>query len=197
MSRVSKGFTLVEVLIAGSISVVLLSVLFVLYERVSGVLYKTMIVNELQQNSELIARKLSSSVAGSDSGGAAFLSEAALKAISVHPLADVTSAGKKVYADSVTLFAWTPSDLTLKELHSDTIRPAKRFSPTRLDPDGIRSLAAGSHPKILSNRVVELTLTSPDGAFPLQIRIKLQQNAPHGGPQSIVLERQLCLRNIY
>lgn len=197
MSRVSRGFTLVEVLIAGAVSIVLLAVLFMLYERVSGVLYKTMIINELQQNSEVIARKLSSAVAVSDSGGASFLQEANLAALAVHPLADVTSAGKKVYSDSVTMFAWTPVDATLIEIHSDSIPPAKRFTPTRLTPDAIRNLASQPNPKILSKRVVELTLTSPDGAFPLTVRLKLQQAAPHSGPQTIVLERQLCLRNVF
>lgn len=198
MSRDSKAFTLLEVLIAGSLAAVLFFVLIGLASQVSGVVSKTMVLNELQQIAEMAGRKLVGQVSLCDGGGAAFLDDPAVVALALHPVDDVTASAKKVYGPRVLVYAWQPGQGVIQEVKGTELPPDSRFQPLKLGPAAISSFLIQDHPRrVLCQCVAKMSLTSPDGGFPVLLKLKLQKSAGHYGLQTILVERPLCLRNIY
>jgi len=161
------------------------------------VVSRSQVISEIQQNGEMTVRRLLELTARCDGGGAAFLEEPTLVALALHPVEDVTSAGKKQYAEQVSLFAWRPDTRMLVEIWDDPLAPADRFLPLKLGADAMRLLSTRAQRRVLSRDVLEMSISTPSGAFPLYLRLKLMKYAPQYGPQTVTLERPLCLRNVY
>ncbi|MBS2040189.1 hypothetical protein JST97_34700 [bacterium] len=197
MSRVSKAFTLLEVLIASSLAAVLFFVLVSMGGQVSGIVSKTVVLNELQQLAEMTGRKLVRQVSYCDAGGAAFQDKPELVALALHPVEDVTSSAKKVYAEHLTLYAWQPGH-ELLEIKGSPLTAEQRFQPIRLGGAAMEAMLVGNHPtKTFCTNVAQLKLVSSDGGFPVTLKLTLEKSAARYGRQTITFERPLCLRNTY
>lgn len=186
-----------ELLVAGGLAAVLFLLLTSLLIRVSGVVQRVLTLNELQQTAEVLAGRIGSLTQRCDVGGVGFYQDAGLTALSLHPVEDVTPTAHKLYAETVTLLAWRPDNQTLSEIHSRPYPMKDRWQPIKLGPDAIQLLAQEPPRRILARTVLKMELTSPTGINPLLMKLVLQKNAPGGGPQSVVLERHLTLRNVF
>ena len=197
MSTTSRrGFTLVEILVAGALTLTFLGILVNLMFKVSGTLHKTAIIAELQQTSHLVASRISGFAHRCDDGGATFLVDTNQSALAFHPVQDVSPSARKMYDPHVTVFGWSAVAQTLSVFHSDDFPADDRYQPRKLGPDAIRQLLLGTVKSVLSRDLQSLKLTSPDSNFPVLMTLRFVRNAPGVGPQAIVLERCLVLRNV-
>ena len=198
MFRDFRAFTLLELLVAGSLGAVLFFMVLGLLSQVSGIVSKTTALNELQQVGEVTARRLARDVALCDAGGAAFLQRSDLVMLALHGVAEVTPSAKKVYAPRLTVFAWLPATATLYEMHGSQLAESDRFQPMKLGSAALESFLLQDRPRRpLCAFLSKVELTTRDDGFPLLLRLTLQKSAYRYGMQTVVIERLLCLRNLY
>jgi hypothetical protein len=198
MCRGSRGHTLLELLVAGGLGALLFFMGLGLMAQVSGIVSKTMALNELQQVGEVTARRLARQVASCDAGGAAFLVRPDLVMLALHPVSEVTPSAKKVYANRLTVYAWLPRTATLYEMQGGLLADSDRFQPLKLGPAAMESFLLEDRPRRpLCEYLSKVELTTPDGGFPLLLRLTMQKSAYRYGMQTVILERFLCLRNLY
>lgn len=197
MFRVSRGFTVMELLVASGITLLFFIILVQLLLRASGAVHRTATLSELQQSAELIYTRIASYAHRCDDGGATYLTDTDLVALSLHPVQDVSPSARKLYAAQVTAFCWTPARLTLTEQHGLNIPEEDRYQPRKLGPDAIRQLSLEPPRRVLSRHMGQFSVTSADGNFPVLLTMKLARNAPGAGVQSVALERYLVLRNLF
>lgn len=198
MSIARRGFTLIEMVVAGGLVALLLGVLVILLFRTSNLVSRSTMLNELQSSGEALFRRMSVPCNQSDAGGASYVSEDGECMLALHPVETITPSGRKLYAPQVTVFSWDPSTSRLLMFQGEVLPEPNRYDPTRLDKDAMRALIRRASPKVLSERVTQCTLTPiSGGGFPLRLQLRLEQKVPHGPVQVYLLERSLCLRNFY
>lgn len=194
--RRSKGFTLMEVLVASSLAVLGFFFLLTLVMRTSGVMNRVLVVSQLQQNCEITVNRICNFTSRCDVGGVSFAQDPALTGLSLHPVDDIVGSNYKRYAVSTTLFRWTPATQTLVEINSLPLLDEQRWQPTRLDPDAIGLLSLKPPARVLSRSIARMELYSPDQNCPLLMRLDFLANAPGYGPQRIRVERHLNVRDL-
>ncbi len=191
----SRGFTLLEILVASSLAILGFLFLLTLLMRTSGVMNRVLVVSQLQQNCEVTVNRLNSFASRCDVGGVSFAADPALTGLSLHPVEDIVGSNYKHYADHITLFSWTPTNSTLVETHSQLFTDDERWQPHKLDPDAIGALSLLKPARVLSRSVSQMELYSPDQNCPILMRLDFLANAPGYGPQKIHLERYLNVRD--
>jgi hypothetical protein len=190
-----RGFTLMEILVAGGLTVLGFLFLLNLLMRVSGVMNRVLIVSQLQQNCEVTVTRLTSLASRCDVGGVSFAQDPALSALSLHPVEDLIDTNYKRYAPHLTLFSWTPANSTLVETHSAPLLEEQRWLPSKLDADAMGILSLKPPFRVLCRSVQRMELYSPDQNCPILLRLDFQANAPGYGPQRLRLERYLNVRD--
>ncbi|MBX3170970.1 MAG: hypothetical protein KF760_26420 [Candidatus Eremiobacteraeota bacterium] len=191
----SNGFTLLEIMVAGSLTVLGFFFLLTLLLRTSGVMNRVLVVSQLQQNCEMTVNRVANFASRCDVAGVSFVQDPALTGLSLHPVDDIVGSNYKRYAAHTTLFSWTPSSLTLVETNSDPLLDDQRWQPSRLDADAIGLLSLKPPARILSKSVARMELYSPDQNCPLLMRLDFLANAPGYGPQRVRVERYLNVRD--
>ena len=192
----SSGFTLLEILVAGSLAVLGFFFLLNLLSRTAGVMNRVLVVSQLQQNCEMTVNRLTTQVARCDVGGVSFVQDPALSGLALHPIDDVEGDGHKHYASTLTLVRWTPATQALVEIPSLPLVPADQWQPTRLDADAIGQLSLRPVSRELSRSVSRMELYSPDQNCPIRLRLDFQSAAPGYGTQLVHVERFLNVRNV-
>ena len=192
----SRGFTLLEVMVASTLAILGFLFLLTLLMRTSGVMNRVLIVSQLQQNCEMTVNRVSNFASRCDVAGVSFAADPALTGLSLHPVKDIVGSNYKQYEACITLFSWTPSNSTLVETNSVPFPEDQRWQPSRLDPDAIGILSLRPPTRVLSRSVSSMQLYSPDQNCPLLMRIDFQANAPGYGPQKVHVERYLNVRDV-
>lgn len=195
MSRSKRGFTLMEIMVASTLTVLGFFFLLNLLTRVSGVMNRVLVVSQLQQNCEVTINRISSFACRCDVAGISFCQDPALSGLSLHPVDEVVDTNYKRYASHITLFSWTPANMTLVETNSIPFTDEQLWQPSRLDADAIGLLSLQPAARVLSHSISRMELYSPDQNCPLLLRLDFQTNAPGYGPQGIRLERYLNVRD--
>lgn len=184
-------------MVASALTLIFLLILINLLFRVSGAVHKTAAISELQQSAQLIYTRIASYAHRCDDGGATYMVDTDLVALSLHPVGNVSPSGRKIYDSHVTAFCWRPTTLMLTEQHSAEIPLEDTYQPRKLGTDAILLLSQEPPKRILSRHMGQFTVTSPDGNFPVLLSMKFSRNAPGAGTQSVALERYLVLRNVF
>lgn len=190
-----NGFTLVEVLVAGSLATVVFFIVINLLLRVSGVTNKISAITEIQQTSQMALSRLESLLQRCDVAGIKILQEQDISALSLHPVGEITPTSAKLYAPRISVLAWTPASGALREFQSDEQALNDRWQPIRLAGDQIRSLSNQRPVRVLCSAVTRMEITGT--VFPVLLKLDLSRNAPGYGWQSVHIERYLTLRVQY
>ena len=193
-----RGFTLIEMVVAGGLVSLLLGVLVMLLFRTSNLVSRSTLLNELQSSGEAIYRRMAVLCNMSDAGGASYFSQDTDCMLALHPVETITPGARKLYAPQVTVFAWERSTARLLMFQGEQLPESRRYDPTRLDQVGMLALLRQASPKVLSERITLCSLTPISASgFPLRLQLRLEHPVPHGPAQVYLLERSLCLRNFY
>lgn len=190
-----SGFTLLEIMVAGTLTMLGFFFLLTLLMRTSGVMNRVLVISQLQQNCEVTLNRVANLAARCDVGGVSFTQDPALTGLSLHPVEDIVGSNYKRYAAYTTLFSWTPGNLTLVETHSARLLEEQCWQPHRLDEDAIGLLSLQPPTRVLSRSVAGMDLYSPDRNCPLRMRLDFLANAPGYGPQRVRVERYLNVRD--
>ena len=169
--------------------------LLTLLIRVSGVMNRVLTVSHLQQNCEMTVNRVANFASRCDVGGVSFAQDPALSGLSLHPVEDALDANYKRYAPCITLFSWTPANMTLVETQSLPFAEEQRWQPAKLDADAIGLLSLKPPTRVLSRSISRMELYTPDRNCPLLLRLDFQANAPGYGPQRVRVERYLSVRD--
>jgi hypothetical protein len=192
----TRAFTLLEVLVAGSLATLGFFLLLSLLMRVSGVVQRVVTVNSLQQNCRIATQRVVSTAERCDVGGVSFVHDPALRAIALHPVEEVTATARKRYEQTLTLFCWTPDKQTLVETHTAPLADADRWQPLKLTGDEIGLASLRPPTRVLSRTVTDMQLYSTDGNCPIRMRLYFGANAPGFGAQTVRVERYLNVHNV-
>ncbi|MBI3928495.1 MAG: prepilin-type N-terminal cleavage/methylation domain-containing protein [Armatimonadetes bacterium] len=201
-----RGFTLLEVLVAATLSLLVLLVAYQLLVPSTRLAIQGASRTEVQQRCALILGRLVEDLQTSSAAGISYQNSTGPDepaVIAIQPLEEVTSDPRTLYSRQLRTWTWTSADRTLRCHHWSEEPPGivlEEVFPNRLDSAALRlltGLPAAAQTRTVIRDVVELSLSSPAGGGnigrPLTLRLALEKRA--NPPVRFELERAVVLRN--
>ncbi|MCA9790334.1 MAG: prepilin-type N-terminal cleavage/methylation domain-containing protein [Candidatus Eremiobacteraeota bacterium] len=201
-SRTAKAFTLIEVLVASTLTLLLIGLCFSFLIPALRHSRHGAVQAELQQMATLSMRKLVDDIEKTNYSGISLCQDPVVLAI--HPLVDVTPAGRRVYADELVVYFYDSANQVLKRRTWPPEPPAGIPVPgseaaLRLTGDQLKMFpGASSRARSMANSLVEFEITHAGTAGFLQLPLKVRMVTESGSGRErerFELVRTITLRN--
>ena len=194
-----KGFTLVEMLVAFTLTVLLFGLLFQFLVPALKISSRTTVRAETQQQATLALRTMTSEIEETSLLGVSFSEDSSV--LAVHPVEKVTQNNQRTYADHVVVYLYDQENGQIwRHTWKKSADDPSIESPRRLSDEELASVQSHLQPggRRLVKDVAEFEFGHSGVGnliqLPFQARIKMREQA-QSGSREFELIRTVSLRN--